>query len=281
MNAVNAVVPTPLEPVDWPAAQVALRSATSRVAALVRSLDNPGAPAVGEWVAGDTAVHLCHAWEAVGGIALGEVQSFIGDVWELPGLTAGLVRGDDGRDMSVLADRIEAKAGQVLDYLAGAQTDEERPWFVEGTKVRLSTLTCHLLNESLVHGWDIAHAVGRDWPIDRADAALVLQGFLCPIANLLGSGLVDQKKAAGVHACYDIRLRGGGRAFFVFDDGFLTVEGPSARRVDCHLSADPTALLLVAWDRQSQWPAIAKGKLMAWGRRPWLGIQLRSFMRNP
>jgi len=101
------------------------------------------------------------------------------------------------------------------------------------------------------------------------------------VASLLGRGLVDQEKAAGVHATYDIRLRGGGRAFFVFDDGFLTVEGPSSRRVDCHLSADPTALLLVAWDRQSQWPAIAKGKLMAWGRRPWLGIQLRSFMRNP
>ncbi|MCA1696534.1 MAG: hypothetical protein LC749_18430 [Actinobacteria bacterium] len=60
----------------------------------------------------------------------------------------------------------------------------------------------------------------------------------------------------------------------------LIVE-PSSRRVDCHISADPVAFLLVVWNRQSQWTAIAKGKLMAWGRKPWLGPQFRPLMRNP
>jgi hypothetical protein len=38
---------------------------------------------------------------------------------------------------------------------------------------------------------------------------------------------------------------------------------------------------MVVWARQSQWSAIGKGKLLAWGRKPWLGPQLRDFMRNP
>ncbi|MGH3946139.1 MAG: hypothetical protein ACRDSI_14000, partial [Pseudonocardiaceae bacterium] len=61
----------------------------------------------------------------------------------------------------------------------------------------------------------------------------------------------------------------------------LRVEEPSSRRVDCHISADPVAMLMVFWSRQSQWTAIAKGKLMAWGRKPWLGPQFRALMRNP
>ena len=41
------------------------------------------------------------------------------------------------------------------------------------------------------------------------------------------------------------------------------------------------AFLLVAWGRISQWGAIPKGQLLAWGRKPWLGVQLRSWLRNP
>ena len=61
----------------------------------------------------------------------------------------------------------------------------------------------------------------------------------------------------------------------------MSVEAPSARRVDCHLSVDPAAFLLVAWDRMSQWHAIPRGQLLAWGRRPWLGLRFRSLLRSP
>ena len=68
----------------------------------------------------------------------------------------------------------------------------------------------------------------------------------------------------------------------VFDDGGMTVEASRPRqKVDCHLSVDPAAFLLVAWGRISQWQAIPKGQLLAWGRRPWLGLQLRGLVRNP
>jgi hypothetical protein len=134
----------------------------------------------------------------------------------------------------------------------------------------------------MVHGGDIARAEGRPWPLDAAHAALVFDGFVFPVfAALDARSMVHQKYAAGLRATFDLRLRGGRSYYFVFDDGSLSIEPPSSRRVDCHISADPAALLSVAWARKSQWEAIARGKLVAWGRKPWLGPRLRSLMRNP
>ncbi|MDQ2789986.1 MAG: SCP2 sterol-binding domain-containing protein [Actinomycetota bacterium] len=153
---------------------------------------------------------------------------------------------------------------------------------VEGTAVRQSALTYHLLNETLLHGYDIALATGRPWRIDPAHAAMALGRFVVPIIRMLGPKVfVNEAKAAGVRTTYDLRIRGGDSFFFIFDDGSLTIEDPSSRKVDCHVSADPGAFLLVCFARQSQWTAIAKGKLVAWGRKPWLGPQLRALVRNP
>ena len=156
---------------------------------------------------------------------------------------------------------------------------------MEGTEVPLATLTCHLLNETIVHGWDIANACGRSWPIEPSHAAIVIEGFIIPVFQELGPrDMVDQKNAAGVRARYGFRVRGGERYVFAFDDGSLTIEGPLSsppKGIDCHISADAAAMLLVAWGRRSQWPAIAAGKITAWGRKPWLGPKFRSLVRNP
>jgi hypothetical protein len=52
-------------------------------------------------------------------------------------------------------------------------------------------------------------------------------------------------------------------------------------RPDVSISADPAALLLVLYKRRSQWPAIARGKLLAWGRRPWLAFSLAGRFHQP
>jgi hypothetical protein len=153
---------------------------------------------------------------------------------------------------------------------------------VQGVIVGQSTLTYHLLNETVMHGYDIALAAGRPWRIEPARAAMVLGRFIVPVLQALDSrAMVNAAKATGFRATYDIRIRGGDSFHFLFDDGELNIVEPSSRRVDCHISADPVAFLMVVWNRQSQWTAIATGKLMAWGRKPWLGPQFRPLMRNP
>jgi hypothetical protein len=283
--------------VDWDKARAALAEEEARVAALVRSIRNPLAHAVGEWTVGDVAMHLTQGLLMVPGLAREDMtdvhdvlpalaerpsRSPLGDVWELGDLTMLGVRTDPERDPGVLADRIETRAAAFLAEAATRAADEHRAWLVDGTNLPLPTFTCHLLNEAVMHGSDIARAEGRPWPVKPAHAALIFDGFIWPVIDALGPrAMVDQAKAAGVRATFDIRMRGGNAYYLTFDDGALIIEPPSSRRVDCHISADPSALLMVAWNRMSQWEAIAKGKLVAWGRKPWLGPRFRSLMRNP
>ncbi len=92
---------------------------------------------------------------------------------------------------------------------------------------------------------------------------------------------VDQARAAGVHACYDILVRGGGRVFAVFADGALTFAAPSDRRVDCRLWADPRAITLLAWHRTGLAGPVLRGQVLPWGRRPWLALRLPGLLKLP
>lgn len=283
--------------VEWSEAKAALRSEASRVVDLLRSAGDARGHAVGDWDLGGVAMHLSQAWVAVPAMARRDLsrvfevlpdhagrngESLIADVWELGATTTEAVGNDPERSPKVLGDRIEERAAEYFAECVGRSGDTCSPWMVAGTTVDQCTFTCHLLNETVMHGADIARAAGRPWPGNRRHAALVIQGFLLPVISQLDPrSMVDQEKAAGVRATYEVRLRGGGRAHLLFDDGAVTVAEPRGRRVDCYIMADPVAMLDVMWGRQSQWPAIATGKLLAWGRKPWLGPRLRLMMRNP
>jgi hypothetical protein len=203
--------------------------------------------------------------------------------WNNANMNDRALKSDTERDLAVLADRIEERAQEYLRECAVHSPDEPRSWIVEGTTAPLSALTCNLLNETIMHGYDIAKAAGRKWRINPAHAAMVVQQFFIPVIQTCEPGtFVNAEQAAvGLQASYQVHLRGDGRINFVFEDGSLRVEEPSARRVDCHILADPTAFFMVFWQRQSQWNAIAKGQLIAWGRKPWLGLKFRSLIRNP
>lgn len=268
-----------LPDVDMAAARSAVAAAGGRVSSLVRSAEHPTAPAVGEWDLTDTAVHLSHALDAITAMARGG-GPLIGDIGELTDLTRMLVRGEEQRDLRAVADRIDASVAGFLD-VAAAEGPDAKEWLTPGTRMPMSGLVCHVLNELVVHGRDIALADGKPWPIERPQAGLVVTGFLFRALGNLGAAVVNQEAAAGVRVSLDARVRGGGRATLRFDDGDLAVEATSGGPVDCRLSVDPGAFLLVAWDRQSQWAPIARGQLLAWGRRPWLGLKLRSLLLNP
>lgn len=268
--------------VDWLQARAALEEEAGRTAALLRTVRDPQAPALGEWDVAELATHLSQAFDVVPGLARGDRVSPVADLWELGGMTKDFVAGDAERDLGVLAERIETRATEFLKATAGASAIDPCPWLVAGKPVPLSVLTCHLLNESVIHGYDIASAERRPWPIDRTAATLILQGFVLQVFQTVGPrDLVCQEEAGGKHVRYQVRLRGGDRFCMAFDDGALTIEEPSDRKVHCQMSVDPAAFLLVAWGRISQWQAIPKGQLLAWGRRPWLGLQLRALVRNP
>lgn len=273
----------------------ALAEELGRVTALLRSVRDPTAPAVGDWSLAEVAAHLSQVWTVVPGLARGDVSEIrellgmpptergplIADIWDLEELTTDAVRAEPVRDPRILADRLQRRGRAFLERVGPTTVEDDHPWLVEGVRVPTTTLVCHLLNETIVHGYDMARADGRRWPIPRRHAALVIDGFLVPILRRLHpTTMVDQETAAGLDAIYRIHVRDGRDHLFVFRDGGLVVVEPDGRRVDCHVSADPVAFLLIAWDRRNQWPAILTGQLLAWGRRPWLGPRFRSLMCN-
>jgi hypothetical protein len=251
------------------------------VSRLVRAIDNPMAHAVGNWSAGDVAVHLVHVWENLTALADSEMESPLQDIDALGSLTETLVTQEIDRDPGALADRIEVSAAA---FLAGSSppADGMSPWLVEGITVPRVALACHILSESLVHGHDIARAQRVAWSIERAHAELALMGFAFPLlARLEPRALVDQEAARGFDASYEVRVRGAGSVFLALRDGAMSVQTQPERSIDCHLSADPATLLLLLFGRVSQWPAMLRGRLLAWGPRPWLAPKLRRVLRNP
>ena len=264
--------------VDLSAVSAALQRVVPNVAGLVRSAPDAGAPVPGsDWTVGDVAAHLVLGAEAYSGYAAGATDAVF-DVSDIAGgsltrSSAALLEAEHERDLPGLADRMEAAVTAVLQASQGHNADDIVMW--NGQPIGLAAMLGIALAEFLLHGRDLAHALSQPWPIEASDARLVLASAL-PLLPLL----VDPVTTAHAHATYDLRVRGGARAVLAIDDGALRVGAPDAS-VDCHVSADPVALLLVAYGRTSQWGPILTGKLVAWGRKPWLGPKLVSYLVAP
>src|SRR5262249_62417017 len=106
------------------------------------------------------------------------------------------------------------------------------------------------------------------------DAAAVLNGFIMQVVRALRPTDLVEDRAGNTTATIDLRIRGSRSWHLVFEHGALYAEDPAPRRVDCHISAEPDAMLLLMWGRRSQWRANARGQIIAWGRQPWLAPQL-------
>ncbi|HET6875645.1 MAG TPA: hypothetical protein VFH70_12740 [Acidimicrobiales bacterium] len=144
-----------------------------------------------------------------------------------------------------------------------------------GQRIGLGAMLGVALGEYLLHGLDIAKAASVDWTIRPEDARIVLTSVM-PMLPLL----VDPKATAQVKASYDLRIRGGVRLTFRIDRGSGAIDWPGGP-VDCHVSADPVAMMLVAYGRRTQWVPALTGRLLAWGRKPWLGLRLTSYLVAP
>ena len=267
--------------VGWAEALSAVASMASRTATLIRSVPDPDAPALGVWTAGQLAAHITHVYE-VDLDLINQVASPLADLDDLAELTQTRVRDEAVHDPPALARRVEDAAAAILAVAHGMDGTEPREW-LGGVKATASVLVCHSISESLMHGFDLGRASGQMWPFEAAHARLAFEGFICPMYRSLGRPefAVHPQKAAGVRATYDIRVRRGGRWFFVFENGGLMIEDPSDRPVDCHLWADPRAIMLLAWHRTGLAGPVLKLQVLPWGRRPWLAFRLPGLLKLP
>ncbi len=274
-------------PIDGRAARRALEAAAGRSAGLLRTAGHGGSRVrASEWTVAELGVHLVMGLRAYRGLLEGRtdlVPSGFPEASIFPerikAVTAAMLDTEPERDPGVLAGLVQAEAAAFLAVAAEHAGEDgiPTPFYGEGSTLSVAAVTCLLLGEQLMHGWDLARTLRRPWPISAADAHLMAGAYpsMLPLA-------IDPQAAAGVDLACEIRLRGGGARIVVrVRDGRVEVAAPGAGPVDCHLSADPVAFALVAYGRLSQWHAIGRGQLLAWGRRPWTALRFRSLFFNP
>lgn len=272
------------DPRHWEAARAAVAEVGPAFVRVVRE-GRPVAAVLGHWGTGEIAAHVSHVvrldGDALDGRALPPAELRPAAVSTV---TDAELAADPERDPEKLADRLERQLAELLDR-TGQPTVEMTTW-LGGVQLPASAVMCHLLEELLVHGHDIATANGRPWPIAPAHGALAILGAAVPIITAAGpTAFVNPRHAAGFHARFDVRLRGHGRFTVVFDEGltFRVVDngdgdgGP----VDARISADPAALLLLMLGRAKRAPLVLRGKVVAWGRRPWRVARMTTAMTPP
>lgn len=242
-----------------------------RASLLLRSASHPDEAAIGTWNVGETANHLSHCYSAF-------IAPFEGTMDVAPedidAHNEEVLADDPVRDLDVLADRIDADAPKYLEAAEAAEPERIVEIFT-GVHVPATAVSATLLGEALVHGYDIARAEGLPWRIDPEHALLVME-YLTPVSV----HFVDPDAAAGLRAAYQIQLRGGPTQYWYVDDGELTIQHCLGTPVDCHISADPVTMLLMAYNRVGPIMPSLTGKVRVWGRRPWMALRLGGLFRT-
>lgn len=251
-----------------------LQRATSAFCALVRSTRDGSPPAIGTWSVRDTAVHASHIFGVLDGLLTGGTSP-VKDHRQMSQTWDGLVADDDETNLAKIADRIQASADSFARNATADLWESWVPWH-GGLKIPTYGLASILLTEASIHGLDIARATGRPWGVPRSVALISIAGLLPVLPHFL-----DEEAARGLEANYRLKLRGGPTLFMRVADNDLVIDEAPLGRLDCTISADPLAYLLVGYGRLGRWGPIFKGQITAWGRRPQLSLRFAQLFVTP
>ena len=253
----------------------ALLARTERLVALLRAVPDPTLIArPTRWTIAEAAVHVLSELEDH--VAYAENASRP-DLPDGPAWTRGRAANAEQlertpeRDLPVIATELGPAAERAVAALSGVQ----QVWSTNALLWSGEQTLQILLGELLVHGRDIARAAGLGWRVDPAEALLVAQGAISILPDYLKpAGNPDRRMS------YEIRLRGG-PAYRLDISGDTAAVGPAAGKVDCVLSADPVAFLEVGYGRANPLVAALTGKLVAKGRKPWMGLAFGKLFAAP
>ena len=135
-------------------------------------------------------------------------------------------------------------------------------------------MTAALVAEQLVHGFDLARAVGRRWTIDPDAARLALTG-LAPLLPYM----VDAEAIREVRARIEVRIAGAPPFTLVLDYGRAAVV-PADGHCDCWIQAQPVPYLLTGYGRVNRWLPLLRRQIRAGGWRPWIAARLASYLTS-
>ena len=262
-----------------------LRTGT-RFAELTRAAaENPGAMATRDWTVEDTAAHVLSLVDHY--VSLFDQDADRLPVPDLPGLIAATTVNTVNRTNAViltnlrdrsperLARGIEAGVGELLAVSRGVDPERTFPW-LGGSRVPAAGLLAHLLNEFLVHGWDMSRGLRRDWPMPDADAGLFVELFLVGvIRHGLGELLGTDARPSARPISVEFRSAYTAPVLLVLEGRQVRV-GHHGEPVDARVTFRPARFNLMLFGRTGVARALVRRDITVGGRRPWL---LPAFLR--
>lgn len=264
---------------DYAQLRDAVRATAERVSEMLVDADAQQAVAGSEWTIGELGAHLVDAAARncdMGGPGL----SAPFERWTQEAMAefnAERMAGEFAeRDPAVLGPALVSGTAEVLEAY-GPDGDRLVQWY--WTEIRVEEALAIWLGELVIHGLDLARTRARAWPISRAEGVTVFEGIAAIAPDVVN---VDTVRSTG-DAVFHLHFRGGGPdyTFATSSDGTLTAAREKPASADLHISASPVAYLLVGYGRKSQWAAIARGQIMAWGKKPWLALRFADLFERP
>jgi uncharacterized protein (TIGR03083 family) len=254
----------------------AIETLSGRIADMIRDLPDtstriPGA----DWTVGEVGAHLSDAQRLFSRLAAGEtVVHGDGTPGSLAHANEQLLVANPQREASALASSIVDNTANFLRSASGLAPS--RTFDTPMGRMDTDTMYAYMLTHLMMHGFQLERALHRRLGLERATVHLAL-----PFIKHSMPMIVDTQAGGKLRAVYEVRIRGGSRFWVKLDHGVATVHNEKPGRVDCFISADPVSLLLVGLKLESQWAKIAQGKLLAWGRKPWLGFRFAGLFIPP
>ena len=254
---------------EWQELRGEIVAVTARVADLLRGMPAGDLPlARVEWSAAETGAHL---------VSLARRYRVM--VRRMRRLPSSLAEDNQRalaevpeRDPRVLADLLTTEVDVLLDVLG---PDGDRPTFYFACPHTSAGLGAIMLTELLVHGLDLARATGTPWPISRDQAAACVHGLVPAVIQF-----ADAAKARAATGTYHLHVRGSHDwTIRIHGDG-TAVERGRPLRADLHFSVEPVAFLLTSFGHLGRTRAALTGKLVAWGRKPWLAPRFVATFRE-
>lgn len=261
--------------VDLAAARRAQRALTPRTVALFASIADPGVPMSGsEWTVGEAAAHLVFGAKDLSEHARGAEQCYLIDPTDRAGSRHRYLAAMAERDSHQLGAELQLGIGAFLDATEGRAAEDLLPWHQRFQSC--ATMTCLLIGEQLLHGYDMAQALAAEWPIETEPARLAVQAVL-PFLP----ALVDSEAAKGVDATYELAVHGGPRVMARFRDGTGSIDPSEHGPVDCRLSGDPVGWLLALYGRVGWEKLLRTGRVTVTDGDAALGAGFKRLFRDP
>jgi uncharacterized protein (TIGR03083 family) len=145
----------------------------------------------------------------------------------------------DDRDPASLAESLRSDVHTALDLVYPKIPDDRVFPFHGGVTTTMTPALHVVLGEFVIHGYDIAMAIGRPWPISERDAMLMVPGDL--MGAWLRPGVPDER--------YELRLGTEPPLSFAITDGRLLVTPGEDSSPAGVITADPVELVLTFYGR--------------------------------